>query len=114
MISTGSTVTRPSVTIFVQERQDVVDALGRVRDLDQDGKVLGETEDPRRVDPRVGAEPLDAADGRRARQTLRAHALHDRLVERPAVPGVGLADVDPQQLALALDLHTTLPATTPT
>jgi hypothetical protein len=60
-----------------------------------------------------GAEALDAADHGRAGEPLLAHALDDRLVERFAVPRVGLPDEESQQLALAFELHSALPATTP-
>ena len=66
------------------------------------------------MDPRVRAEALDPADHGRARQALLAHAGDDRLVQRTAVPRVGLADEDAEQLALALHPHQiALPAATP-
>ena len=58
----------------------------------------------------MGAEALDAADHGRTGEPLGAHPLDDRLVERLAPCTVGLADEDPQQLALALELHTLLPS----
>jgi hypothetical protein len=66
------------------------------------------------VEVRVGAEAFDAAHDGRAGEPFLAHALDDRLVERLAVPCVGLPDEDPEQLALAFEpRHSALARTTP-
>jgi hypothetical protein len=63
---------------------------------------------------RVGAEAFDAADDGRAGEAFRAHAFDDRLVERLAVPSVGLPDEGPEQRALAFEpRHSALARTTP-
>src|SRR5690606_37798464 len=51
------------------------------------------------------AEALDPAQYGRAGQPSLSQSLEDRLVERPALPGVGLAEVDPDEQAAALELH---------
>ena len=59
---------------------------------------------------RAGAVALDPAGDGRAGEALLADALDDRLVERLPVPGVGLADEDPDELAVALEAgHTARP-----
>ena len=66
------------------------------------------------MEMRVGAEALDPAHDGRPGEPCLADALDDRLVERLAVPGVGLADEDPQQLAFSLEpRHSDLASTTP-
>ena len=57
---------------LVEEWEDPLDALGGVRDLDQDGQVLGQSQDPRCVQARIGAEALDAADRGRRRPVRQA------------------------------------------
>ena len=47
---------KPLYQAIVERRRDPLDLLGRVDDLDHHRKVLGEPEQPRRVQPRVGAE----------------------------------------------------------
>ena len=98
---------------LVEDRHDLLDALRRVDDLDHHRHVLGEAEDPRGVEVRVGAEALDAAQHGCTGKTLRPDALDDRLVERLAVPRVRLADEEPQELSFALQLHSARPVTTP-
>ena len=61
----------------------------------------------------MGAEALDPAQHRGAGEPVLAQQLDDRLVERLRAVLVGLADEDPQQLALALDLHMVLPTARP-
>src|SRR5437763_4597816 len=58
-------------------------------------------------------ESLDAAEHRCAGHSFLTSALDDRLVQGLAVPRVGLADVDPEQLAAALEIHSALPAHVP-
>src|SRR5437588_6173630 len=58
-------------------------------------------------------ESLDAAEHRRAGHPFLTNALDDRLVQGLAVPRVGLADVDPEQLAATSEIHSALPAHVP-
>jgi hypothetical protein len=104
----------PFADHLVEDRHHAVDLLRRVDDLDHDGEILGEPQDPRGMEPRVRAEPLDPSQDGRPRQPLLAHALDDRLVERLAVPSVGLPDEKAQKLAFSFELHSALAATTPT
>src|SRR5207245_3051379 len=94
--------------------EDGVDALLAVDHLDHQREILRQSEDAGGVEVALGTEALDGAQHRRPGDALLAQAPHDGLVQRLAVPRVGLADEDPQQLALALELHTALPTTTPT
>src|SRR6266550_7103533 len=104
MTSTRSTVTMPSPTISSR--------TGRIRSICSAESTIsittGRSSDSRRmraVKERIRAEALDASEYRGPREALLANALDDRLVERLAVPAVGLAEEDPQKLPFALDLH---------
>ena len=85
----------------VERREDGVDAFGAVGDLDDDRQVLGEAQDAVGVQAAVGSEALDPAQDRGAGQPVLAQGLDDRLVQRLVTVVVGLADEDPQQLAVA-------------
>src|SRR6266540_1403971 len=99
---------------LVECGKNAVDLLDGVDDLDHHGQVFAQPQDPRRMEARVRAEALEAADDGRSGKTLLPDALDDRLVERLPVPRVGLADEDPKQLSLALPPHqTVLPSTMP-
>ena len=103
----------PFLHHLVEQRDDAVDVLGGVDDLDHDRQVLGQPQDARRVQAGIGAETLDAAQDGRAGEALLANALDDCLVQGLAVPRVRLADEEPQELALTLELHSALPVMTP-
>jgi hypothetical protein len=99
---------------LVEHGDDRVDALRSVDHLDHHREVLREAEDARGVQMRVCAEPLDPAHHGRAREPELPDTLDDGLVERPAVPGVGLPDEDPEQLPFALEpRHSALASTVP-
>jgi hypothetical protein len=78
----------------VEFLQDGPQAILLVDDLDQDRQVARERQDPGRTEMLLGAETLDAPEHRSAGQTTFAEKLDDRLVQRPPVPSVRLADVD--------------------
>src|SRR4051794_11491508 len=95
--------------------QDGSDPVLLVDDLDEHGQVGRERQDPRGVEVVAGAETLDPADHRRPGQTSIAQQMDDRLVQRPPMPAVGFADVDPGEQALTFDLHeSSLPSVRPT
>ena len=98
---------QPIADHLVELGQDGADAVLLVDDLDQDRQVLRETQQPGRVEVRVGAEALDAADDGRAGQLPLAQERDDRLVERLAIVVVRLADVDPDEQRRTLDAQQT-------
>lgn len=99
----------------VELREDRAQAVLLVDDLDEHRQVGRERQDPRRMQMLLRPEALDTPDNRRAGDAALAEELDDRVIERPAVPLVRLADVDPGEQARALDLHpTALPNARPT
>src|SRR5690242_20626332 len=61
------------------------------------------------------AESLDTPDHGRSGESAFAQKLDDGFVERPTVPRVGLADVDPGEKSCSLELHAMpLPIARPT
>ena len=67
----------PFLHHLVEQRDDAVDVLGGVDDLDHDRQVLGQPQDARRVQAGIGAETLDAAQDGRAGEALLANALDE-------------------------------------
>src|SRR5262249_60792319 len=99
---------------LVHLRQGRANLVLAVDYLDEDGKVLRQPENLRRVDAARGAEALDAAPDRRARETQLARLPHDDVVERMTVQRVRLADEDTEELPVARDFHAVLPTVYPT
>src|SRR3954452_3369457 len=98
----------------VDLRQDLPQPVLLVDDLDEDREVGGEGQDPGRVEVVLRTESLDPADDGRAREPALSQQMDDRLVERLALPRVGLADIDPGEEARPFDLHPrTLPSARP-
>src|SRR5438477_4628018 len=96
----------------VEVRQEGLDPLGRVDDLDHHRQVLREPEDLGRMDAAVRAEAERAAEDRGAGHAAPARVLDDDLVERASVMLVALADEDAEQLGLGGKLHRRLLAHT--
>ena len=90
---------------FVQLRQEPVDLLLVVVDLDDHGHVAGQVQDLGRADPARGTVAEDAPPRRRARQPGRPRLLDDHLVQRRVVHLVRFAEENPQQFGFALEFH---------
>src|SRR5262249_4632910 len=75
-----------------------------VDDLDDQREIGGELQDPRGVEDRVRPEPRDAAEHGRPGQVLRPEQLEQRGHERAPLPAVALADEDPHQDLVAVEL----------
>src|SRR5262245_16953277 len=95
----------------VEHRKRRTDLLLAVDDLEDDRQVLGKPEYLGGVDPTARAVGLDPAPHRGAGQPELARLLPERLVERPAVVPVGLADEDAKEMSRARDLHGPLTGT---
>ena len=78
-----------------------LDLFRRIDNLDDDRQILRQLQQLGGVDPAVRAEAHEAFDHGRAGEPALARFEHDGLVERLAVPAVGLADEDAQQLAFS-------------
>lgn len=72
----------PLVHHPIQFGEEPLDRFRPVDDLDDDGKVFRQPEDPGRVDAAIRAETLQAAQHGRSGQPDLAGPAHDRLVER--------------------------------
>jgi hypothetical protein len=106
-------VTIPSVTIsssfgMIASIRSAVSAP-----LDHDRQVLGEPQDAGGVQSGGCAEALDPPQHGGTGEAFLPQHLDDRLIQRLATVLVGLADEDPQQLALALELPSVLPRARP-
>jgi Resolvase, N terminal domain len=71
--------------------------------LDEDGKVGREVDEVRRVDDAGRPEARDAAHNRRTREALTAETLEQRSVQRLVMPGVAVADEDPDEGLLPVE-----------
>ncbi len=94
---------------LVEDRKQAVDVLLRVNDLDDDGQVLGEPQDVRRVQHAPGAEAGHRVEDGRPGEALLAQPLQERHGERLVMPFVRLPDEDPHQDLFAVeDAHDAL------
>src|SRR5262249_44116961 len=89
----------------VDLRQRGEDLLLAVDDLDHDGEVLGQAEYLGGMDAAARAVALDSPHHRGPGQPEAPRLLDDDLVQRAAMMLVRFSEEDPQQLALAGDLH---------
>src|SRR6185437_4833515 len=89
----------------VEQRQEGVDSLLPVDDLDHHRQILAEPEHLGGMQPARMAEAHRPAQNRGAGQVLLARLQHDRLVERQMLMMVILADEDAQQHGVAGNLH---------
>ena len=89
----------------VDHRQEGLDPVGAVDDLDHHRLTGGQPQDLGRVQAAVRAESDHPAQRRGAGQTVAARRLDQPLVQRPTLVLVVLAHEDPQQPALALVRH---------
>src|SRR5579871_2374888 len=89
----------------IEHRQERIDLLLRVDDLDHDRQVLGEAQDLGRVDVARMPEPDVPTQHRGAAELHFPGLEHDRLIERQALEFVVLAEEDAEQDGVARDVH---------
>ena len=99
---TFSSVTSSAPHHRITHRQESLDLLLGVDDLDDQRTALGHVEDLRRVEASRMAEARLPAKNRGARQVTFPRFRHERLVEPAPIPGpVVLADEDAQERGVA-------------
>src|SRR5579883_844302 len=89
----------------VEERQECIDLLLGIDDLDHDRQILRQAQDLGGVNAARMAEADSPAQNRRPAQLHLPGLQHDRLVERQAFELVVLAEKYPQQNGVTRDLH---------
>src|SRR5882724_772481 len=93
----------------VEDRQELVDLLLALDDLDDDRQVFRQSQDLRRVQPARVAIAHWAAQDCRSRQVHLARLQHDGFVERLVLVAIIFAEEDAQQYGLVRQLHVQIP-----
>jgi polysaccharide deacetylase family protein (PEP-CTERM system associated) len=88
-----------------QGRQERLDALRQIDDVDAQRQVLAQLQQSRRVQAVVGPVAFGAARHRGAGDAFLLAHLHDGRVERPAVPLIGAVDEHRHLLGVHLGFH---------
>jgi len=88
-----------------QVRQQDLDLLLSVNDLDHYWQVRGHLQEPGLVDHAAGPKPLAAPEHSRPTEAQVADLLNNRLIERLVLVLVGLANEDAKEDAVLVDLH---------
>ena len=102
---TCSSVTEPRADQLVKLRQEGVDALGRVDDLDHHGRIARRFDREFAVDVAAQAEARGTAQNRRAGQAGLARALDDGAKKDMAGGAIGLADECAEKHPILRGLH---------
>ena len=90
---------------LIEDGYEPIDVVHRVDDLNDDGQILAQPEDPGCVKVRACPESFHPSENRRSGEPLGAGSLDQRLIERLALEPVRFADEDAQQLAFSLEFH---------